>query len=48
MKIEIAKSSDIPELCELLNLLFTQEAEFKPDRNAQVRGLISVIESDEI
>jgi len=43
MKIEVAKISDIPELCVLLESLFAQEAEFKSDRDAQIRGLTSVI-----
>lgn len=48
MKIEVAQISDIPALCTLLDSLFTQETEFKSDHNAQVRGLASVIESDEV
>ena len=48
MKIEIAKSSDIPVLCDLLDSLFTQESEFKSDRNSQIRGLSSVIKNDDV
>jgi len=48
MKIEVAISSDIPSLCDLLGSLFTQETEFKADREAQIRGLVSVIENDDI
>ena len=48
MKFEVAKSSDIPALCDLLESLFTQEAEFKSDRDAQVRGLKSVIENNDV
>jgi len=48
MKIEVAKISDIPELCALLESLFTQEAEFKSDREAQIRGLTSVIENEDV
>jgi len=48
MKIKVAKISDIPELCALLESLFTQEAEFKSDRDAQIRGLTSVIENEAI
>ena len=48
MKFEVAESSDIPALCDLLESLFTQEAEFKSDRDAQVRGLKSVIENDDV
>ncbi len=43
MKISIAKLNDIPELCELLYSLFSQEAEFIPDQQAQQRGLAEVI-----
>lgn len=43
-----ATSSDIPALCELLTLLFTQEADFKPDLEAQRRGLTHIIEHSEI
>ena len=48
MKFAVAKSSDIPALCDLLESLFTQEAEFKSDRDAQARGLKSVIENDDV
>ncbi len=39
MRIDLATRSDIPALCELLDHLFSQEAEFLPDRTAQERGL---------
>lgn len=48
MNIEVAKISDIPALCLLLESLFTQEAEFKSNRDAQIRGLKLVIENDDI
>ena len=48
MKIEVAKISDIPELCLLLESLFIQEAEFKSERDAQIRGLTSVIENEDV
>ncbi len=48
MKIEVAEISDIPALCNLLDTLFNQETEFTSDKNAQVRGLKSVIENDDI
>lgn len=48
MQIEIAKTSDIPMLAELLSTLFEQEAEFKPDREAQRRGLALIIENPDI
>ena len=47
MKISIASSNDIPELCTLLNSLFNQEAEFVPDRQTQTRGLAAVINGSE-
>jgi len=43
-----ATSADIPALCQLLNELFTQEAEFKPDQQAQYRGLASIIDYPEV
>jgi len=48
MKIAVAVNSDIPALCDLLEALFTQEVEFIPDREAQIRGLESVIEKEEV
>ena len=47
MEITKAVISDIPELCDLLDVLFTQETEFKADRNKQTRGLAAVIENPE-
>ncbi|MEB4593181.1 GNAT family N-acetyltransferase [Candidatus Thiothrix sp. Deng01] len=43
MTIGFATQADIPELCGLLDLLFTQEAEFQPDRDAQQRGLAAIV-----
>jgi GNAT superfamily N-acetyltransferase len=40
-----ATADDIPQLVELLHLLFTQEADFTPDRAKQERGLRLIIES---
>jgi len=48
MQISIAKESDIPELCELLNILFSQEAEFSPDYTAQARGLSLIIRNPQV
>ncbi|GAB6040597.1 GNAT family N-acetyltransferase [Endothiovibrio diazotrophicus] len=47
MSIEIspADADEIPQLCDLLDLLFTQEAEFRPDRAVQARGLRRIIEA---
>lgn len=43
MQIEIARAADIPALSALLTLLFSQEAEFRPDEAAQQRGLAAII-----
>lgn len=45
--ITIATQKDIPRLCELLNGLFSQEAEFAPDEMLQTRGLQSIITSED-
>jgi GNAT superfamily N-acetyltransferase len=42
--IQVATAADIPALCELLALLFAQEAEFTPDPQAQRRGLARIVE----
>lgn len=47
MQITPANISDIPALCELLAMLFTQEADFKPDYAAQSRGLARIISNPE-
>jgi ribosomal protein S18 acetylase RimI-like enzyme len=44
----LATASDIPALCDLLELLFNQEAEFKPDTAAQTRGLGKIISAPAI
>ena len=46
--IALATLADIPSLCHLLDLLFTQEAEFKPDPAAQQRGLEAIIHNPEV
>jgi GNAT superfamily N-acetyltransferase len=43
--IEAATVADIPQLANLLTLLFTQEVDFRPDRAKQERGLRLLIES---
>ncbi len=48
MEITPANMSDIPALCELLDILFSQEADFTPDREAQSRGLAQIIGNPEI
>jgi len=45
--IDEASPADIPALCALLDLLFTQEAEFRPDAHRQARGLGQIVASPE-
>ena len=45
--IEQATPSDVPQLADLLTALFTQEADFSPNREKQMRGLRLIIESPE-
>jgi len=42
-QIRLATPADIPRLCELLAILFTQEADFTPDAQRQARGLSLII-----
>jgi len=44
-RIDRATLDDVPQLAGLLASLFTQEADFTPDREKQVRGLRLVVES---
>ena len=46
--IRPATLSDVPQLAELLNELFIQEADFRPDRDKQERGLRLIIESPQV
>lgn len=46
-RITPATLSDIPALCELLAILFSQEADFQPDGEAQCRGLARILGSPE-
>lgn len=48
MQITPANAADIPALCELLNILFSQEADFRPDDDAQRRGLTRIINSPDV
>ncbi len=45
---ERASESDVPALSELLDLLFTQEVEFKPDTAAQCKGLSTIIRTPDL
>jgi GNAT superfamily N-acetyltransferase len=47
MEISLATVEDIPQLCELLALLFDQEAEFRPDNALQAEGVRQIIEFPE-
>jgi len=40
--------ADVPQLCELLLLLFAQEADFKPDAGRQSRGIQLILERPEV
>jgi GNAT superfamily N-acetyltransferase len=42
--VQNATLEDIPQLCELLTLLFSQEADFSPDAERQFTGLRQIIE----
>jgi GNAT superfamily N-acetyltransferase len=46
--IETASCGDIPQLTELLGVLFAQEADFCADRSKQARGLKLIIEKPQI
>ena len=48
MKIEMAITSDIPTLCALLDYLFSQEVDFKPDHKTQSRGLEMILNNNNI
>jgi GNAT superfamily N-acetyltransferase len=48
VRIEPARAGDVSALADLLNLLFTQEADFTPDRARQERGLRLIIESPHV
>ncbi len=43
MLVEMATAADIPALDGLLSILFSQEAEFSPNSQAQQRGLARII-----
>ncbi len=43
MEVSPATREDIPRLCELLAILFAQEAEFTPDPARQTQGLEAII-----
>ncbi|MDD5577734.1 MAG: GNAT family N-acetyltransferase [Methylobacter sp.] len=47
-QIHLAILTDIPALCELLEILFSQELEFMPNHEAQRLGLARIINNPEI
>jgi len=47
-KYRLAGISDVPQLCELLTLLFAQEADFTPDIPRQMRGLEMIVSQPEV
>lgn len=47
-QIENATLDDIPQLCGLLSILFTQEADFRPDRDKQSTGLRQIISRPDV
>ncbi len=44
LRIEPATLEDLPDLANLLHDLFTQEEDFRPDRERQMRGLRLILE----
>ena len=44
----MATTPDIPTLCTLLDYLFSQEIEFKPDHETQSRGLEMILNNNNI
>ena len=46
--IVTATEKNIPDLCDLLKVLFSQEMEFSPDSSAQTRGLRTIIQNPAI
>ncbi|MEW6163827.1 MAG: GNAT family N-acetyltransferase [Pseudomonadota bacterium] len=43
--IDFATADDLPALCDLLTELFTLEADFRPDRERQLRGLRLILDT---
>jgi GNAT superfamily N-acetyltransferase len=48
MLIEKATAADVPALSDLLSVLFSQEAEFRPNAEAQQKGLAQIINNPDI
>jgi len=48
MNVSPASEDDLPALCELLGILFAQEAEFRPDAERPSAGLRSILGRPEV
>jgi GNAT superfamily N-acetyltransferase len=48
MNIDKATLADIPELCGLLSILFSQEAEFQANAEVQTKGLQLILTNPEL
>ena len=48
LDFRVAKTEDIPVLCELLWELFSQEVEFTPNKKNQEKALKKIIEDENI
>ena len=48
LDFRVAKTKDIPVLCELLWELFSQEVEFTPNKKSQEKALKRIIEDENI
>jgi ribosomal protein S18 acetylase RimI-like enzyme len=46
--IREATVADIPQLCDLLTLLFTQEADFQPNSESQIAGLRLILDQPKV
>jgi GNAT superfamily N-acetyltransferase len=47
-EVRVATINDVPQLVNLLTILFTQEADFIPDGEKQTEGLNQIIENSSI
>ncbi len=43
LSFDVATLADCSDLCDLIGILFAQEAEFIPDRDAQMRGVAAIL-----
>jgi GNAT superfamily N-acetyltransferase len=46
--VDLAAPADLPAMADLLDALFTLEADFKPERDKQLRGLRLILDTPEI